>query len=94
MLQLISKHGVQVAAQLRGARELPWEGGRAIDCGYMSMLRAMRGPVLRLLHRDAAGRLSLDAFCNMCDDIFATRTMHAVDSGSAGDEVHDSIIAV
>lgn len=82
---------VQVAAQLRGARELPWEGGRAIDGGYMSKLRAMRGPVLRLLHRDAGGRLSLEAFCNMCDDIFATRTMHAADGSDAMDEMQDNL---
>eukprot|EP00892_Ulva_mutabilis_P001147 jgi/Ulvmu1/11032/UM007_0212.1 len=88
---LLQEGPAEVAAQLRGARELPWEGGRAIDGGYMSTLRAMRHPVLRLLHRDAGGRLSLEAFCNMCDDIFATRTMHAADGSDAMDEMQDTI---
>jgi hypothetical protein len=65
---------VQIVSQLKGEADLPWEGQRA-DPETLRKLRALRGPVLQLLARDPARRPTLKAFCNMCDDIFGTRTI-------------------
>lgn len=68
-------HGapVQILAQLLGDQDLPWEGTRAAP-DTMRKLRSLRSPIMLLLERDPARRLSMQQFCESCDDIFGTRT--------------------
>eukprot|EP00892_Ulva_mutabilis_P002733 jgi/Ulvmu1/12460/UM009_0112.1 len=70
-------HGAQdIKQQLLGTKELPWEGERA-DPAVMRKLRTLRTPVMACLDRDPTKRPSMQAVCDMCDDIFGTRTVKA-----------------
>ena len=63
---------MQVIARLMGEKPLPWEGGlTAADVRHLGMFR---GPVLRLLHRDPAHRISMRRFHIACTKLFAART--------------------
>lgn len=64
---------MQILAQLLGDQELPWEGARAAP-ETMRKLRSLRTPVLALLDRNPQRRLTMQQFCESCDDIFGTRT--------------------
>lgn len=66
-------YDLQILAQLLGEQDLPWEGSRAAP-DTMRKLRTLRSPVLALLERDPNRRLSMQQFCEACDDIFCTRT--------------------
>jgi hypothetical protein len=65
---------VQIIAQLKGEAELPWEGERA-NPEVMRKLRTLRRPIMALLERDPAMRPTMLKFCDLCDDIFGTRTL-------------------
>lgn len=67
---------VQIKQQLLGNKELPWEGDRA-DPAMLRKLRTLRTPVMACLNRDPSKRPSMQAVCDMCDDIFGTRTVKA-----------------
>ena len=66
---------VQVIAQLRGELPLPWE--QDTDEGNRNKLGAFKGPVLQLLQRDPARRVSMRRFHDVCSRLFASRTAEA-----------------
>lgn len=51
--------------QLTGAALLPWE----MKMGVMKYTKVFEKPVMQLLHRDPAQRLSVRAFQNKCSVI-------------------------
>lgn len=57
--------------RLSGERPLPWEGDLRHDVS--TRLGLFKGPVLRLLHRDAGCRPSMREFHATCTQIFAAR---------------------
>jgi hypothetical protein len=63
---------VQVMAQLRGELALPWEGDMSLQ--VQRGLGAFKGPVLQLLDRDPARRVSMKRFHAACTRLFASRT--------------------
>lgn len=63
---------VQAIAQLKGHVPLPWEGELTPD--LQRKLGAFKGPVLQLLHRDPARRVSMRRFHVACTKLFASRT--------------------
>lgn len=70
------KHNVQVAAQLRGDKELPWEGERLCQKTRRQLGIFCRA-VLGLLHRDPAQRARMDDFCDTCNDVVMSSTTMA-----------------
>ena len=63
----------QVAAQLRGEAELPWEGERLCQQTRQRLGIFCKG-VLGLLQRDPAQRARMTDFCNTCNDVVMTNT--------------------
>lgn len=59
-------------AQLRGDLPLPWEG--AMLTSMQRGLGAFKGPVLQLLHRNPAQRVSLQRFHAACTHLFVNHT--------------------
>jgi hypothetical protein len=64
---------VQVVSALRGEKELPWEGKNLAN--FERKLGKMRGPVLALLHRDPAKRMTCTEFVKECNSLFAVDTI-------------------
>jgi hypothetical protein len=64
---------VQVVSALRGEKELPWEGKNLWK--WERKLGRMRGPVLALLQRDPAKRMTCAEFVKECNSLFAVDTM-------------------
>lgn len=63
---------LQVMAQLRGEMALPWE--EDMPPKMQRALGAFKGPVLQLLHRDPARRVSMKRFHTACTHLFSNRT--------------------
>ena len=63
---------MQVIARLKGEMPLPWEG--ELTAAVVRHLGTFRGPVLQLLHRDPAHRISMRRFHIACTKLFAART--------------------
>jgi hypothetical protein len=64
---------VQVTSALRGQKDLPWEGKNLEQ--FERKLGRMRGPVLALLHRDPAKRMTCAEFVKECNHLFAVNTI-------------------
>jgi hypothetical protein len=64
---------VQVVSALRGEKELPWEGKNLEK--FERKLGRMRGPVLALLIRDPAKRMTCTEFVKECNYLFAVNTI-------------------
>eukprot|EP00892_Ulva_mutabilis_P004168 jgi/Ulvmu1/2122/UM127_0007.1 len=60
----------KVLAQLRGDEPLPWEG--ELERQQDRLLGAFKGPVLQLLQRDPARRISMRRFHDACTKLFAS----------------------
>jgi hypothetical protein len=70
---------VQVVSALQGEKDLPWEGKNLAN--FERKLGRMRDPVLALLHRDPAKRMTCTEFVKECNSLFAVDTMdhsHAI----------------
>jgi hypothetical protein len=63
---------MQVIEQLRGDVALPWEGEMSLK--QQRGLGPFQGPVLQLLHRDPAQRMSMKRFHAACTHLFSART--------------------
>jgi hypothetical protein len=63
---------MQVIEQLRGDTPLPWEGEMSLK--QQRRLGPFKGPVLQMLHRDAAQRVSMKRFHAACTHLFSGRT--------------------
>ena len=61
---------VQIMKQLKGEEELPWEGDKNTDA--RRKLGLFRQPILSLLEREPTQRATLAAFCNTCQQTFAS----------------------
>ena len=59
-------------AQLRGDLPLPWEG--EMPARMQHGLGALKGPVLQLLRRDPAERVSVQRFHAACARVFSNQT--------------------
>lgn len=66
---------LQVLDQIEGVngQQLPWEGA-ALTPERRTMLGIFRSILLRLLHRDAQQRPSMQEFCTACDRVLASGT--------------------
>jgi hypothetical protein len=64
---------VQVVSALRGEKDLPWEGNNLEK--FERKLGRMRGPVLALLNRDPAKRMTCAEFVRECNYLFAVNTI-------------------
>jgi hypothetical protein len=64
---------VQVVSALRGENDLPWEGKNLAN--FERKLGRMRGPVLALLNRDPAKRMTCTEFVKECNFLFAVNTI-------------------
>lgn len=60
---------MQVMAQLRGELPLPWEGAEKSAVARQGDV--LRGPVMRLLARNPAARMSMTQFRAACEHPFA-----------------------
>ena len=58
--------------RLRGDLPLPWEG--ELSPKVRRSLGTFRGPILELLHRDPTKRISMRAFHQACNKLFAAGT--------------------
>lgn len=72
---------MQVVSQLRGESDLPWEGERLSK--VERKLGKMRGPVLALLNRDPAQRMTAAQFVRECNSLFAVDTVEYHQDGFA-----------
>jgi hypothetical protein len=61
-----------VVSALCGKKELPWEGENLAN--FERKLGRMRRPVLALLHRDPAKRMTCAEFVKECNSLFAVDT--------------------
>ena len=61
---------LQVVEMLTGDAALPWEG--TLSAQHAQQLGALKGPVLQLLRRDAAGRPTLRSFHSACTSFFTS----------------------
>ena len=59
--------------QLRGEADLPWEGANLKS--EERKLGRMKEPVLALLHRDPAHRMTATQFVRECNSMFAVNTV-------------------
>ena len=70
---------MQAVKQIVGEVPLPWEG----PDGARDLLKRagkLRAYVLKLLHRDPAERLTVDAFVQSCSNVLSTTTQQSADS--------------
>lgn len=72
---------MQVVSKIVGDVPLPWEGP---DQGRELLKRAgkLRSNVLRLLHRDPAERLTVNAFVQACSNMLSTTTQVSAESSN------------
>jgi hypothetical protein len=62
-----------VVSALRGETDLPWEGKNFEK--HERKLGRMRGPVLALLNRNPAKRMTCTEFVKECNYLFAVNTI-------------------
>ena len=82
---------MQVVAKLLGREELPWEGDLAEkNPTARHRLGLFREPILSLLHRDPAQRISLADFCKTTNNVFSSPSTVEIQrpGGSLGTAEH------